>query len=160
MVALRADHEVDHCRAGDDLGPFGLGDAAGHGDLGVEPLGAALFLHDAHAAKLRIDLLRRLFANVAGVEDDEVGLGHVVRRRIAGGTERLRHALGIVGIHLAAEGLDMQLFGAWGHACCCGTTAPFVKGGEFQAYPRLHTERQAGRVGPPQGPMISQSAGP
>ena len=41
-------------------------------------LARGLLLELAHAAELGIDLLGRLLADVAGVEDDEIG---VVRRR-------------------------------------------------------------------------------
>ena len=41
MIALRADHDVDHGRAADDLLAFGLRDAAGDRDLHVATLRAA-----------------------------------------------------------------------------------------------------------------------
>ena len=72
---------------------------------------ASCFMH-ADAAELGIDLLGRLLADVAGVEDDEVG---VVGRRglgIALGRERVRHTMRIVDVHLAAERLDMDLAGS------------------------------------------------
>src|SRR4029079_16359371 len=48
---------------------------------------------------------------MAGIEDDEIRLCEIPRQLIALRLERLGHALGIVGIHLTAESLDMQLFG-------------------------------------------------
>ena len=66
-------------------------------------------LERAHAAELGIDLLGRLLADVAGVEDDEVG---VLGRRglgIALGRQRVRHTMRIVDVHLAAERLDIDL---------------------------------------------------
>ena len=66
----------------------------------------------ADAAEVGIDLLGRLLADVAGVEEDDVGvldrrrLGEAVRR------QQLRHALGVVDVHLAAERLDEDFFGA------------------------------------------------
>jgi len=111
MIALRADHDIDGRGAGHDLTPFGLGDAASDGDDCVEALAPPVLLGQAHAPELRIDLLRRLLPDVAGVEDDEVGLRRILGQRVALPFERLGHALGIVGVHLAAEGLDMELLG-------------------------------------------------
>ena len=78
MIALRADHHVDRRRAAQDLPALGLGDAAGDDDRasrGPRPLRARLQV--AHPAELGIDLLGGLLADMAGVEDDEVGLLHV-----------------------------------------------------------------------------------
>ena len=74
METLRADHEIDRWRAADDLGAFGLRDAAGNADGDAAALLARGLLHHAQAAELGIDLLGRLLADVAGVEDDEVGV--------------------------------------------------------------------------------------
>ena len=57
-----------------DLGALGLRHAAGDRDQHVAPLARRLFLDTAHAAELGIDLLRRLLADVAGVEDDQIGV--------------------------------------------------------------------------------------
>ena len=74
MIALRPDDEIDDRRAPHDLGALGLGDAAGHRDDRCLPALRALRLHQADAAEIGIDLLRRLLADVAGVEEDDVGL--------------------------------------------------------------------------------------
>ena len=111
MIALRPDHDIDGGRARHDLGALGLGHAAGHGDQRVAALPLPAFLVEANAPKLGIDLLRRLLPDMAGIKNDEVGLGRIRGRRIAVTRERLGHALGVVGVHLAAEGLDMKLFG-------------------------------------------------
>ena len=115
MIALRPDHEIDNLRALEDLASLGLRHAACHRDQGVEAACLPRLLHRAHAAKLGIDLLGRLLADVAGIENDEVGLGRIVGRRVAVIRQRLRHALGVVGVHLTAEGLDVQLFGRCPH---------------------------------------------
>ena len=112
VIALRADHQVDDRRAAHDLGALGLGHAAGHRDDGVLALAAALLLHLADAAEVGIDLLGRLLADVAGVEEDEVGLLHRGRLGKAVRRQQLRHALGVVDVHLAAERLDEDLLGA------------------------------------------------
>ena len=76
VVALGADHHVDRGLARGDLRPFRLRHAARHHDAGVEAGALALALQLAQAPELGIDLLRRLLADVAGVEDDDVGLLH------------------------------------------------------------------------------------
>ena len=108
MVALRPDHEIDRRRAADDLLAFRLGDAAGDRDHHAAAVAGGGLLEHAHAAELGIDLLGRLLADVAGVEDDEIG---VLGRGGLGktlGRERVRHTMGIVDVHLAAERLDMD----------------------------------------------------
>ena len=80
LIGLRADDQIDHRRAGNDLGPLGLGDAAGDADQHLAPGLAAGLLQRAEAAKLGIDLLGRLLADMAGVEQDEIGrLGRLHR---------------------------------------------------------------------------------
>src|SRR5215831_5015449 len=111
MIALRADDDIDYRGPGNDLIAFRLGDAARDRDQGFEALAFALLLLNPHPAELGINLLGGLFPDVARVEDDKIGLGQVLRQRVALRLERLGHALGVVGIHLAAEGLDIQLFG-------------------------------------------------
>ncbi len=108
VIALRADHEVDDAGALDDLGAFGLGDAAGHRDHG---LAALLLLLLPQAPELGIDLFGGLLADVAGVEDDEIGVLGRVRLDIALARQRVRHALGVIDVHLATEGLYVQLAG-------------------------------------------------
>ena len=111
VIALRSDHEIDDGRAADDLLAFGLRDAAGDRDRDAASLARGVVLQHAHAAELGIDLLGRLLADVAGVEDDEVG---VVRRRgldKALGRQHVRHTMRIVDVHLAAVGLDEEFSG-------------------------------------------------
>ncbi len=109
MIALRADDEIDDRRAAHDLGALGLGDAADDGDDRLVAGGRALVLQLADAAEVRIDLLGRLLADMAGVEDDEIGILDGVGFGIALRRERLGHALGIIDVHLAAEGADEDL---------------------------------------------------
>jgi hypothetical protein len=97
MVTLRADDDVHDGGAGNDLLAFGLRNAARHSDQGFEAIAFATLLLESHSAELRIDLLGGLFPDVAGVEDDEVGLRQVLRQRIALRLERLGHALGVFG---------------------------------------------------------------
>ena len=111
MISLRTDDDVDHWRAALGFGAFGLGDAAGDRDGHAAAVARRVVLQYAHAAEFGIDLLGRLLADVAGVEDDEVG---VVRRRgldKALGGEHVRHTMRIVDVHLAAVGLDVEFSG-------------------------------------------------
>jgi hypothetical protein len=79
VIGLRADHKIDDRRTAQDLGPFGLGDAARDAHLEVRFVGLQL----PQAAKVGVQLLRRLFADVAGVEKDHVRLFRHVGRDIA-----------------------------------------------------------------------------
>ena len=116
VIALRADHQIDQRLAAHDLLALGLRDAAGNADLEIGFLG----LQPLVAAQLGIDLFRRLFTDMAGVEQDHVG---VVRRRrldIALPAQRLGHAFAVIDVHLTAIGLDKELLrfglqvGHWG----------------------------------------------
>ena len=133
VVALRPHDEIDDRRSRDDLLPLGLGDAAGNRDQRVAALASPRLLGEPHAPELGIDLLRGLLPDMAGVENDEIGLGRIVNRQKACGPERFRHPLGIVLVHLAAEGLDMNPFdrrrlAGLGHALLLDRGAVFVKG--------------------------------
>ena len=82
MIGLRADDDVDERRALDQELALGLRHAAGHGQHHLATGGLAPGVaQPAQAAELGIHLLRRLLADVAGVQDDEVG---VVGRRSTG----------------------------------------------------------------------------
>ncbi len=119
MVVLRPDDEIDDRRAGDDLLALRLRDAAGDRDLDILADGASGLLHLAHPAKLGIDLLGGLFANMAGVEDHKIGILHLRRLDIAFGRERIGHAGRVIDIHLAAIAFDEDPLGTFG----CGSRA-------------------------------------
>ncbi len=109
VIGLRPDHEVDVRGALEQRLALGLGDAAGDADhqiVTVRPPPQAQLLE---TAEFRIDLLGRLLADVAGVEDDQIGVIGPLGQRIAVCHQRVRHATGVVDIHLAAVGLDEQL---------------------------------------------------
>ena len=74
VIALRPDDEIDHWRAVDDLASFGLRHATRDHDHGVEAACFPPLFHRAHPAKLGIDLLGRLLADMAGIKNDELGL--------------------------------------------------------------------------------------
>ena len=102
VIGLRTDDDIDARRAARDLRPFGLRDAARDRDRRTA---AVLALQPAD---IRINLLGRLFADVAGVEDDEVGVGALSGGGIAPGLQHLGHALAVIDVHLAAEGFDAK----------------------------------------------------
>ena len=109
MIALRADHDVDGRRAADDLCALGLRDAAGDRDPHLAPLARGFILGDAQAPEFGVDFFGGLFADVAGVEDDEIRILGAISLDKALRRQRVHHALCIVDVHLAAIGFDMQL---------------------------------------------------
>ncbi len=74
VVALRPDHHINHWGAAHDLLAFSLGHAACHRDNEVTAGPRCLALELTDAAKFRINLFGSLFADMTGVEDDEIGV--------------------------------------------------------------------------------------
>ena len=110
VIRLRAEDQIDHRRAPADFRALGLGDAAGDGDRRLLARGPARLLDALQAPELGINLFGRLFPNVAGVEDDEVGILRPIGLPVSAGCQHIRHAGGIVHVHLAAVGLDIDRF--------------------------------------------------
>jgi hypothetical protein len=109
VIGLGPDDEVYGGLATHDLLALGLGDAAGDGDGHGPQTGLGLFgFHLLQLPELGIDLLGRLLADVAGVQDDEVGALGRVGRGIAERAQHVGHALAVIDIHLAAVCLDEQ----------------------------------------------------
>jgi hypothetical protein len=73
-----------------------------------------LVLHDTQPADLGIDLVGGLLADMAGVEDDEIGVFRGTGFHITAGRQGVRHTMGIVDVHLAAERFDVD-FSRVGH---------------------------------------------
>ena len=109
VIALRPDHEIDGWRAAKNLFAFSLCDAAGNRDGDAAPGGGGRFFQAAHTAELGIDLLGRLLADVAGVEDDEIGIVSGRGLDITLGRQSVRHTLRVVDVHLAAERFYVEL---------------------------------------------------
>jgi hypothetical protein len=110
VQGLRPEHEVDVRRAADDRRAFLAGNATADADQ------SALCLQVLEATEVAEHLLLRLLAHRAGVEEDEVGRLDVLRRLPAvRGAKRVDHAVGVVDVHLAAEGLDPDLRGTAVH---------------------------------------------
>jgi hypothetical protein len=110
VIGLRPDHHIDDRRTADHLLTFGLGHTAGDGDHQVPAFRIAPFLELSQPAKLRIDLLGGFFADVAGVDQDQIGGLDGIDRLIAVSAQRIAHALAVIDVHLAAIGLDEDLF--------------------------------------------------
>ena len=76
VIALRADHHIDHRCAADDLIALGLRDAAGHRDAHMAAMTRGFILGDAQPPQFRVNLLGCLFPDVAGVEDHQIRVIH------------------------------------------------------------------------------------
>jgi len=109
MIGLRTDDDIDCRHPPGNLLTLGLGHTTGNPDHELPALGFARLLHIAQAAEGRIDLFGRLLADMAGVEENEIRLLHVLGGDIAFHGQRIGHATGIIDIHLAAIGLDEDL---------------------------------------------------
>src|SRR5207237_10381580 len=106
---LRADDESHRGPTANDLCPLRLGDTAGDGNIHPASGTRSGLLEPTHASELGEDFLLRLFANVAGIQNDEIRILRRERFGEAFGRERVRHTLGIVDVHLTTEGLDVDL---------------------------------------------------
>src|SRR5207302_9296410 len=74
LIILWADHQIDRGGAADDLGTFGLRHTAGDRDHDPAAVAGGGLLPPAYAPELGIDLFGRFLADVAGVQDDEIGV--------------------------------------------------------------------------------------
>ncbi|MCR4333030.1 MAG: hypothetical protein NUV34_10095 [Sulfuricaulis sp.] len=108
VQGLRAEYHVHVRRAPYDRRAFLAGNAAANANNQAGTRGLQL----APQAQLREHLLLRFLADGTGIKEQYVGLGRVVRGfQPVAGRKRVRHARGVVLVHLAAEGFDMQLAG-------------------------------------------------
>ena len=113
MITLRAEHQIDRGRAADNFFALGLRHAAGDCDDHPAPLRNRRLFQTAHTAKLGVDLLGRLLADMAGVEDDQVGIVGARSLDVASRRQGVGHAPRIINVHLAAERLDVELAGSF-----------------------------------------------
>ena len=93
MIVLRSDHKVDRGCPADDFFALGLGDATGDGNENAPVIGRRILFQSTHAAELGIDLLGRLLPDVAGVEDDQIGVFGGRGLDIAFRRQGVRHTL-------------------------------------------------------------------
>ena len=115
VIGLRPEHHVDHRGAAGDFLALGLRHAAGHPDQHVAAQRPALVLEFLEPPQLGKHLLAGFFADMAGVEQHQIGLRHVQRRLIAMRRQRIAHAVAVIDVHLAPIGLDEQLLGIGAH---------------------------------------------
>src|SRR5262249_14038301 len=108
-------HEIDGRYAPDDLLPLGLSDTAGNSNCQAASLARRGRFERADPPEFGIHLVHCLLANVAGIEDDEGSGADVDSVGKAVGAEHVRHTMGIVDVHLAAERFDVELARS-GHA--------------------------------------------
>ena len=106
VQGLRAEHQVHVRRALDDRLAFLRRHAAADADQHR----LAVLLQRLPAAQLAEDLLLRLLADRAGVDQHNIRFFDVVGQLQAfGGGQHIGHARGVVLVHLAAVGLDVEL---------------------------------------------------
>ncbi len=105
LQCLRPDDDVDQGRAFEQRRAFLLRDAAGDRDDRV----AAGRLQAPQFSETRVELVFSVFADTAGVHDDEVRIGGVFGDLIASLLQQPGHPLRVVEVHLAAKRLDQEL---------------------------------------------------
>ena len=103
MVALRPDDEIDGLLPLQDRRALGLRDATGDDEHGVLPERPSLVLQFAQLSELGKNLLGGLFADMAGVENDEVGFLNALGRFVPLRLGDIAHALRVDHVHLTAE---------------------------------------------------------
>ena len=111
VIGLRPDHDVDERRSLEQGLALSLRHAAGDPDHHVGAVRPSARAQLAQPTQLRIDLLGRLFPDVAGVEDDQICIVGAAGGDIAMQRQGIRHAGGVIDVHLAAVGLDKQFLG-------------------------------------------------
>ena len=97
---VRAEDDIDPRRLLLDRVLIHLSHAAAHGDLHA----LVLVLATLQVPERAVELARGVVTDRAGVDDDDVGLRTGSGGDVAGGLERSGEPLGIVDVHLAAEG--------------------------------------------------------
>src|SRR6516165_2784260 len=108
MIALRADNKINGRRAAKDHIALRLCDATSNGNCyAAAGLRSRVFQH-AHASELGKNLLLRLLPNMTGVEDNQICILHAARLRVTFRREHVRHTMGIVDVHLATKGFDVD----------------------------------------------------
>ncbi len=102
VIALRTDDDIDGALALEHLFAFSLGDAAGDDDLHVAALRVQRAFGDRKLAEFGIDFFRGLFADMACVQDDEIGVFFALGLGVALAAEQVSHARRVIDVHLAA----------------------------------------------------------
>ena len=108
VIGLRPEDQVHIRRAGEDLLALRLGHAAGDGEHHASPCIGCRALQQAQAPQFGKHLFRRAVTDMAGVEDDQIGIGRRRRGDIAGIGQHVAHAGAVIDVHLTAPGDHMQ----------------------------------------------------
>src|ERR671917_535964 len=95
------------------VGFLGGADAAGQGHL----FDAAFLFEAVELAEVAADAVDGVLAHVAGVEDDDVGVLVGVHLGVARVQDHAPHPVGVVDVHLAAEGPYTSRLAGAGFAC-------------------------------------------
>jgi len=101
-VAIRPDDEVHLRNALEQLGTEPLGHAADDAEHVAWPLVALQLAHAAEYALLGV------VPDGAGVHEQHIGQGGIVRAHVSLASQDAEHQLGIRDVHLAAVGLDVD----------------------------------------------------
>ena len=109
MVSQRAGSKVDKRRTFPDLLVFRLDNTADNADNSAFPFGSPFFSDEVEASEVRKDFFRRFFTNVAGVEDNEIGIPDGRGFRIAERLQDVGYPSRIIDIHLAAKSFNIIL---------------------------------------------------
>ncbi len=108
MQRLRAEDQIDAGRPLAQQLALLAGDAAADADHHAGPARFQGFPE----SQLRKDLFLGLFADGAGIEQQHIGLlGIIGALQIVGRAQDIRHPGGVVFVHLATVGLDVQFAG-------------------------------------------------
>jgi hypothetical protein len=112
VIGLRPDDQIDRRRAPRDLFALRLRHTPRHRNGHVAAFRAPAILLLLQPAERGEYFLRRLFADVAGVEDDEIGALRRIGLHEPERAQHVAHTFGIVDVHLAAVRLDIEALGA------------------------------------------------
>ena len=112
VIALRSDNKIDRAFAAKNFLALGLRDAARDRDRHAAAGERGFVFHLAQAPEFGIDLVHRLFADVTGIEHDQIGVLGAIGLDIAFRRQRVRHTMRIVDVHLATVGFDVDFAGS------------------------------------------------
>ena len=112
VIGLRPNHNIHPRRPAGDFFTFCLGNTAGNRNRQAAALlvGRPL-LQLPQPAQFGKYLFRCLFTNMAGIQNDHIGIIDLIGRRIAKRCQNIGHAVRIINIHLTAIGFNKKFFG-------------------------------------------------
>jgi hypothetical protein len=111
VVALRSEYQIDCRRAADDLFALGLRYTTGYRDEHTAIFGRGGFFEAAHAAKFGVNLFSGFLADMAGIQDDEIGILGCGSLDVTVRRQGVRHPTRVVDVHLTTKRFDVKLTG-------------------------------------------------